>query len=119
MIRPSSWGVLGLAFAAAVLTTAQPLSAAQPRVIDIVAHRFEFTPNLVTLKKGEPVTLRLTSQDVVHGFYQKALGLNSLIDPKKTTEVSITPREAGSYTVICHHFCGAGHGNMKMTIVVE
>ena len=37
----------------------------------------------------------------------------------KTTEVTITPKLAGRYTTICDHFCGVGHGNMKMTIVVE
>ena len=26
---------------------------------------------------------------------------------------------AGTFTTICDHFCGANHGNMKMTIVVE
>jgi heme/copper-type cytochrome/quinol oxidase subunit 2 len=31
----------------------------------------------------------------------------------------VTPKTPGRYTTICDHFCGAGHGNMKMTIVVE
>ena len=26
---------------------------------------------------------------------------------------------AGTFTTICDHFCGANHGNMNMTIVVE
>jgi heme/copper-type cytochrome/quinol oxidase subunit 2 len=31
----------------------------------------------------------------------------------------VTPKVAGRYTTICDHFCGAGHGGMKMTIIVE
>jgi len=31
----------------------------------------------------------------------------------------ITPPIAGTFTTICDIFCGSGHGNMKMTIVVE
>ncbi len=91
----------------------------QPRVINITAKRFGFTPNVITLKKGETVKLRLTSEDVTHGFFMKALKLDELIVPGQPTEVTLTPQQEGRFTTICDHFCGAGHGNMSMTIVVE
>ena len=94
-------------------------AAEDPRVITITARRFEFSPKEVTIKLGETVTLQLTSEDVTHGFFMKPLGIDEDIVPGKTTEVVVTPRTAGRYTTICDHFCGAGHGNMKMTIVVE
>jgi cytochrome c oxidase subunit 2 len=103
----------------AALAGAPLRAAAEPRVVEIVARRFQFTPNVVTLKKGEPVILRLRSEDVIHGFFQRPLGIDTTIPPGKVTDVPLTPREAGSYAVICHHFCGAGHGNMKLTLVVE
>ena len=56
---------------------------------------------------------------MTHGFFQRPLGLNATIEPGKVTEIPLTPHEAGRFAVICHHFCGAGHGNMKMTVVVE
>ena len=90
-----------------------------PRVINITAKRFGFTPNMITLKKGETVKLRLTSEDVTHGFFMKALKLDELIVPGQPTEVTLTPQQEGRFTTICDHFCGAGHGNMSMTIVVE
>ncbi len=93
--------------------------AAEPRIIEITAKRFQFTPNLITLSKDVPVVLRLRSEDVTHGFFQRALGIDTTISPGKVIEVAITPHEAGRFSVICHHFCGAGHGNMKMTVVVE
>jgi cytochrome c oxidase subunit 2 len=65
------------------------------------------------------VVLRLRSEDVVHGFFQRSLGIDTTIDPGRVTEVAITPREAGRFTVICHHFCGSGHGGMSLTLVVE
>ncbi len=89
------------------------------RVVEVVAKRFQFTPATVTLRKGEPVILRLRSEDVTHGFFQRALGIDTTIEPGKVIEVAITPHDAGRFVVICHHFCGAGHGNMKMTLVVE
>lgn len=91
----------------------------QPKTIAITAHRFAFEPAQITLKKGEPVTLQLTTADVTHGFYLKPLKIDGVIEPGKTTELHITPQVAGTFTTICDHFCGANHGNMKMTIVVE
>jgi len=89
------------------------------KVIPIVAKRFAFTPDHITLKRGEAVTLRLTSEDVTHGFFVRALKADELIEPGKTVDVKVKPDTAGTFTVICHHFCGSGHGNMKMTITVE
>jgi cytochrome c oxidase subunit II len=93
--------------------------ASGPRVVDITAKRFGFAPDQITLKKGETVTLRLHSEDVTHGFFMRKLKIDTEIEPGKTTDVTITPETVGSYTTICDHFCGANHGNMKMTIVVE
>jgi len=90
-----------------------------PRVIEITAKRFGFTPNQITLKKGETVKLRLTSEDVTHGFFLRPLKIDEEIVPGKTTELTLRPQTAGTFTTICDHFCGVNHGNMKMTIVVE
>ncbi len=112
------WAQIGL-FAAAVLGSAPVARSQEPRVINIEAKRFAFSPSEVRLKKGEPVTLRISSADVTHGMYMKALGIDAEIVPGKTTEVSFTPQAAGRFTAICDHFCGAGHGNMHMEFVVE
>ncbi len=120
-----SWSRIALALAiawAAPLASAEEVSGAPsgvPKVIAITAKRFEFNPKQITLKQGETVTLRVTSADVTHGFFQKELGIDLEIVPGKTAEVTITPRAAGSYTIICDHFCGSGHGNMKMAVVVR
>ena len=90
------------------------------KVIDVTAKRFEFIPAEITLKKGEAVTLRLTSQDVTHGFFVRPLKIDSDIEAGKTTEVRVTPETTGTFVTICDHFCGVNHGAMHMTInVVE
>ncbi len=109
---------LGLV-AVALLGTAAVARSQEPRVIDIAAKRFAFSPSEVHLKKGEPVTIRISSADVTHGMYMKALGIDAEIKPGKTTELKITPNATGRFTAICDHFCGAGHGNMHMEFVVE
>ena len=94
-------------------------TAGQHKVIQIVAHKFTFDPNQITLKKGEKVTLQLTSRDVTHGFYIRGMKIDEEIEPGKTTEITITPDKAGTFPTICDHLCGLGHKNMAMTIVVE
>jgi cytochrome c oxidase subunit II len=118
-----TWGRLGtgaalVAFAASV-GGGVVRGAEEPRTIAITAKRFEFSPREITLKAGETVRLELTTEDVTHGFFVKPLGIDELIAPGQPTQVLVTPTTAGRYTTICDHFCGAGHGGMKMTIVVE
>jgi cytochrome c oxidase subunit 2 len=92
---------------------------AAPQVITITASKFQFTPNHITLVKGQPVTLQLTSSDRVHGFMIRPLKIDTDVNPGKVTAITVTPQTAGTFTAICDHYCGLGHGNMKMKVVVE
>jgi len=118
-VRPASRPIARVALAAALLAAVPLARADAPRVVDIAAKRFSFTPSEVHLARGEPVVLRITSADVTHGMYMKALGIDAEIAPGGTTEVAITPKVAGRFTAICDHFCGAGHGNMHLVVVVD
>ena len=93
-------------------------AAKQPQVIEINGKKYEFSPSQITLKKGAPVVLRLSTEDRSHGFFIKPLGVDADIKPGEVTEVAITPDATGEYVVICDHYCGLGHGNMKMTLNV-
>jgi cytochrome c oxidase subunit 2 len=115
LIIAYSIGIIALAAASFRLSAGET----QPRVVTISAKRFEFTPNQITLKLGEAVTLRVSAEDRDHGFYQKDLGIDLDLTPANASEVTITPATAGRFVAICDHFCGSGHGNMKMIINVE
>ena len=123
MTRQRALGVVstGLAFIASLLAVASSHARAQdePRVVAITARRFEFSPNQITLAKGETVKLRIRSEDVTHGLFLRPLGIDTEIVPGRVTELTVTPATAGTYRAICDHFCGAGHGGMKMTIIVR
>ncbi len=107
--------IIGTAAAGFRLFAQEP----QSRVLTISAKRFEFTPNQITLKRGQPVTLRVSAEDRDHGFYQKDLKIDLDLTPDHLSEVTITPDKAGRFVAICDRFCGSGHGNMKMVINVE
>ena len=88
-------------------------------VVEIHAKRYSFTPDTVTLKRGEKVTIRLVGDDRTHGLLVKPLGIELDAGPNDPDEITIAPAQAGTYSAICDHYCGAGHGGMKMTFVVQ
>jgi len=91
-----------------------------PRRIEVTAKRFQFTPAEITLKRGEPVVLVLTSVDTTHGLQVKELGLNTKIHKGQPTELAFTPDKTGTFIGQCSVFCGSGHGGMMLTLhVVE
>jgi cytochrome c oxidase subunit 2 len=111
---------ISISFSNGGVVTAVRLARAadEPRVIEIKAKKYEFAPAEITLKKGEPVVLRLTSSDRVHGFMSKPLKIDTDIPNDTTKDVAITPDAAGDFAVICDHYCGLGHGGMKMKVTV-
>ena len=105
---------LSLAFFAANGQSSAPLR------IEIEAGRFSYSPSEITLKKGEPVVLVLTSRDVTHGLAIKDLGVKAEIKKGQTVEVELTPTKVGTFRGKCSHFCGKGHGSMVLEVnVVE
>ena len=95
------------------------LAADQPLEIRIGAKKFEYHPNKVTAKLGQPLVFVLTSEDRIHGFKMPDFGLRSDIVPGQETRVSLTPDKAGSFAFFCDVFCGDGHEDMDGTLVVE
>jgi cytochrome c oxidase subunit 2 len=90
----------------------------QPQRVEITAKRYGFEPAEITVHKGQPVTLDLKSVDVTHGLVAKDLGIKTEVKKGKTEEITFTPQTEGTFTAQCAHFCGVGHGSMKLMIHV-
>jgi len=103
----------GLSALAAVVV-AQP----QERIIKVIAKRFDFTPGEIHLKKGVPVTLELTTLDVVMGFNAPDFGVRSDIMPGTISRIHFTPDKIGEFPFHCDIFCGSGHEDMTGIITV-
>lgn len=91
---------------------------ASPRRVEVVAKRFQFEPAEITLKKGEAVDLVLSSDDVAHGIRIRELNLDLRVEKGKTVDATVTPAVTGTFVGHCSVFCGAGHGQMTLTIHV-
>lgn len=108
-----------LAGAAALLAAgAGAWAQGNERVIKVTARKFVFTPNEITLKVGEPVTLELTTEDVYMGFNAPDFKVRSDIVPGKTMKLRFTPDKAGTFPFLCDVFCGEGHESMSGKLIV-
>lgn len=91
-------------------------------VIDISADMGGFSRNVVRVKAGEPVTVRLRSLDNSHhtdggGRHQWAvdeLGVNIIAPPLGSSYKTFTPDKPGTYTFYCDICCG-GRANPTMS----
>jgi cytochrome c oxidase subunit 2 len=106
-----------LAFGSLALSGFGPAQDA-PRRIDVSVKKFAYSPAEITLKKGEPVVLVLTTEDVSHGLKFKELNLNTKIEKGKPSELALTPDRVGDFVGHCSVFCGSGHGTMTLTLHV-
>lgn len=78
-----------------------------------------WTPADLTVAAGQPLHLRVTSDDVVHSF---AVGKSDypVVDvmPGEVKEIILTFDRPGTYTFYCTRWCGANHWRMRGTITV-
>ncbi|HEY8204929.1 MAG TPA: cupredoxin domain-containing protein, partial [Pyrinomonadaceae bacterium] len=98
--------------------SAQP-KPSQPVEIHITARRFEFDPRTITLQKGQPAKLIITSADVAHGFAIDEFNINVRVEAKQTQTVEFTPDRSGHFRLYCTVYCGEDHENMNGELVVE
>jgi cytochrome c oxidase subunit II len=89
-----------------------------PRRVEVSVKKFAYSPAEVTVKKGEPVVLVLTTEDVSHGLKFKELNLNTKFEKGKPAELAFTPDKVGDFVGHCSVFCGSGHGSMTFTLHV-
>ncbi len=105
-------GVLGL------VSSGLAQEAGGAHEIQMTAKKYEFNPDVVTVKKGEHVKLVITATDRDHGFKLEAFGINQKLKKGTPTTIEFTADKAGTFPFQCSEFCGMGHRHMKGKLVV-
>ncbi|PID14812.1 MULTISPECIES: cupredoxin domain-containing protein [unclassified Sporosarcina] len=82
--------------------------------INITGINFEFDQAEYTVKAGEEVTITYKNEEGMHGIAIDELD----VDIKDDGEATFTPTEPGEYTIYCNIPCGAGHADMKSTLII-
>lgn len=96
----------------------RPTRSAQEQVIRVTARKFEYSPSEITVRKGVPVVLEITSLDRDHGFKLREFGIRADIKPGEITRVRIVPKKTGHFPFECDVFCGSGHDDMGGELIV-
>jgi mono/diheme cytochrome c family protein/plastocyanin len=79
-----------------------------------------WSPDVLQARVGQPLHLRLTSDDVTHGFAVGQMDMQSVdIEPGKVKDVTLTFDKPGTYTFYCTRWCGINHWRMRGTIEVS
>ncbi len=105
-----------LAVGAALWLRAGQVTTVHPRMPE----RGGWLPGDLKAISGQPLLLRLVSDDVVHGF---AIGQNDQPEvellPGKVEEVRLVFERPGKYTFYCTRWCGINRWRMRGTIEVS
>ena len=107
--RLTSLKLLNSAYANA---SADETPAKEPRVIEIIAKRFEYVPNRISVKKGDVITLKMESLDVTHGLYVDGYGVNIKARPGLIGTATFVADKTGRFTFRCSETCGEFHPYM-------
>lgn len=85
----------------------------------VVAELFRFRPEVIRVPAGRPITFRLTSPDVIHGFQVVGTNANTMAIPGYVSEFTITFPEPTEHLIVCNEYCGLAHHMMQGRLVVE
>ena len=102
-------------FAAGAITTRADGST----VVSVVATMFSFGPDPIEVPANRPVTFRITSGDVLHGFQVVGTNANAMAIPGYVSQFTVTFPKPGEYVIACHEYCGLMHHQMVGKLIVR
>lgn len=127
----------GLGVLGGILVANGKASSPIHREISIVAYRYGYRPAVIRVNKGDTVTLKLSSEDVTHGFYLEGYDFDAKVraempsfwirHPSKSKEYDKEPVESyafvanrtGKFRYRCSLTCGSFHPFMQGEMIVE
>ena len=102
-------------FAAGAITT----GADGRTVVSVVATMFAFGPDPIEVPANRPVTFRITSGDVLHGFQVVGTNANAMAIPGYVSQFTVSFPKPGEYVIACHEYCGLMHHQMVGKLIVR
>ena len=123
--------VIGIVLAATV-GTMRDVSTAAPDgalVVEVVGHQWWWevrypeqrvtTANELHLPVGRPVSVKVTSADVIHSFWVPALAGKMDALPDKVNTLVLQADQPGEHHSECAEFCGLQHRHMELIVTAE
>lgn len=112
-------------FRAGALHASEPAGAVE---IDIVGRRFIWqaqypgeprvtVAGTLRIPVGEPVLLRLRSEDVIHSFWVPRLAGKQDLIPGRVNQLWLQADTPGEFHGQCAEFCGLHHAHMRFVVI--
>lgn len=114
--------------------TASRIETSGTKSFDIRARQYAYDPPSINVNRGDSVHIRLSSLDVVHGFYLEGYDIDAEIFPMKpqirlrdptqkdgfrdAEKIAFRADKAGKFRYRCSHTCGYLHPFMQGEFVV-
>jgi cytochrome c oxidase subunit II len=77
------------------------------------------TANEIHIPVGRPVTLKLTSADVIHSFWVPQLHPKLDMIPGQTNTLTLQADNPGTYLGECAEYCGEQHAHMQFVVIAQ
>jgi cytochrome c oxidase subunit 2 len=77
------------------------------------------TANEIHIPVGEPVTIKLRTDDVIHSFWVPALSGKTDLIPGQTNTTWLLADKAGTYRGQCTEYCGLQHAHMGLEVIAS
>lgn len=87
--------------------------------VAIDMRQFEFAPGRIEVQYGDLINIRLTSSDVVHGFYLDGYDIEQRVEPGISRNISFVADQSGKFRFRCGVNCGPLHPFMIGELVVQ
>jgi len=81
-------------------------------IVRAIGQQYSFTPQCILVPTDTPITFRMTSADVVHGFLITGTSINLMLVPGFISSIPARFSTPGDRHMPCHEFCGLGHEGM-------
>lgn len=110
--------ILTALLASIALFMTQGTAKPQERHIEVIARKFSYSPNIVTLNRGDKVSIRLISEDVHHGLFIDGYNLNATAYPGSDGYMTFVADKTGTFAFRCSVTCGEHHPYMVGSLKV-
>jgi len=107
----------------------------ESKEFSIKARQYAYEPAKITVNRGDEIHIKLSSLDVVHGFFLEGHDIDAQIEPGVTTfklrhpsigrdfaevdEIVFTANQTGKFRFRCSHTCGSMHPFMQGEMIVR
>ena len=119
MIKNLKFSILICSFAFCILNFTFFCFAQEEKFFEIRAKKFSYTPNIITVNKGDAVRIRLVSEDVHHGFFLDGYGIKTSAHPGQEGSLKFTADKTGRFAFRCSVTCGEFHPFMIGYLTVK